>query len=294
MKEIKAASIGCEVARLLRAGVPGRIIGSTSKGLFTRTPGGEVFFISYQSFRSPITVVLGEPCTELLEVENDEEVLLNASGMELRGGSVRIECGQLKSWVPPLPRGKASAAGLRRDRVEAIAAAAVSAKPYDGFSPLAAALLAINAPLSIAPEDRTVFRRIESILRANTRREPHPVLAEMEGLLGYGRGLTPSGDDFVLGFLLAVTRWGRSLGYEKDAVEAYCTGLVRLADEKTTSLSRMFIRQAAMGRGDERHLAMIDGIMTGAPQEEVCLKYVLETGNSSGIDSFLGMVVGIL
>jgi hypothetical protein len=294
MKKIKAVSIGSEAARLLRAGATAHIIGCTSKGLFVKTPGSEVFFISYESFRSPITIVLGEPFSELLAVENGEEVSLDASGMELRGGSIRIECGQLNPWVSPRPTGQASTAGIRRERVETIAASAVSAKPDSGFSPLAAAMLTKNTPLSIPPEDRAVFRRIESILRTNTRQETNLVLAEMEGLLGFGRGLTPSGDDFALGFLLAVTRWGQPLGYEKDAVEAYCAGLTRLVEEKTTSLSRMFIRQAALGRGDERHLAVMDGIMTSNPSMELCIKYILETGNSSGIDSFLGMAAGVL
>lgn len=294
MKEIHVTSIGFEAARLVRARGPARVAGSTSKGLFIMTPGSEVFFISYQSFRSPITIVLGKPFAELLEVENGEEVFLDACGILLRGGSIRIECGQLNPWESPRPAGKASAAGRQRERVETIAAAVVSAKPDSGFSPLAAALMTKNAPLSIPPEDRAVFRRIETILRVDARRDTDLVLAEMEGMLGFGRGLTPSGDDFALGFLLAVTRWGQPLGYEKAAGEAYCAGLIRLADEKTTSLSRMFIRQAALGRGDERHLAVIDGIITGNPSMEICLQYVLETGHSSGIDSFLGMAAGVL
>jgi hypothetical protein len=294
MKRLKVVSLGAEVHRLLRAGGSARIIGSTSKGLFIITPSTEVLFISYESYRSPITINLKKRDASLQQIEIGDEVELRPEGLALAMGRIWLACGEQETWKPPKMPPQALEASQRYQRIKWIADGLAKDRPDIGFSPLVLNLILKKQGIPLIPEIQAVSRQIEAIMLSNSPRNLEIVLRAMEDLLGFGRGLTPSGDDFALGFLLAVNRWGPSLGYDLFEAESFNTKMIDLAERKTTSLSKMLIRQAVLGRGDERQIAVIDGIMSGEPSQEVCLKYVLEMGNSSGIDGFLGMAVGII
>ncbi|MHC1782864.1 MAG: DUF2877 domain-containing protein [Anaerolineaceae bacterium] len=294
MKRLLAVSLGSEVYRLLHAGGSARIIGSTSKGLFIITPSQEVLFISFEAYRSPITINLGNGDADLRRIEIGEEVELHPDGLALAQGRVWLGFEGQEAWIAPERPAQALEPRLRDQRIEWIAEVVTAEKPDIGFSPLVSALILKKPGITLANEDQVVGRHIDAIMLGNSPRNLGIVLREMEGLLGFGRGLTPSGDDFAFGFLLAINRWGHALGYEPRDAEIFNAKIIKLAERKTTSLSIMFIRQAALGLGDERQMAVIDGIMSGEPSREVCLKFVLEMGNSSGIDGFLGMAAAIM
>jgi hypothetical protein len=111
-------------------------------------------------------------------------------------------------------------------------------------------------------------------------------------LLGYGSGLTPSGDDFVTGFLLALNRWKDALFLNRDIYELN-RNVVDAAYRKTTTLSANLIECASSGQGDERLLAAIDWLMGDQSANSDSIQAMLKWGSSSGGDVFTGFVAAL-
>ncbi len=112
--------------------------------------------------------------------------------------------------------------------------------------------------------------------------------AALEKCLGLGEGLTPAGDDLVLGFLLAINRWGDLLCPDQDGREINQT-IRQAAHRKTNTLSANLIECASLGQADERLILALDGIMTGEPDPDTCVAHLLSWGHTSGAYVLAGM-----
>jgi len=111
-------------------------------------------------------------------------------------------------------------------------------------------------------------------------------------LLGKGEGLTPFGDDVLIGLLLALNRWGDVLRPETD-VEQFNCEIAAAAHEKTTTLSASLIECAARGQADERLIRTIDHLMGDNPHPDKICDNLLQWGHSSGLGTLIGMAIAI-
>jgi hypothetical protein len=111
------------------------------------------------------------------------------------------------------------------------------------------------------------------------RREEIP--SASAALLGSGDGLTPAGDDLVLGLGLALKRWGKILAPRLDA-ESILVSLPGAARQRTTMLSANLIECAVQGEADERLVSALDGILTGRPGVPEIVSGLADWGSSSG------------
>ncbi|MFN4214070.1 MULTISPECIES: DUF2877 domain-containing protein [unclassified Exiguobacterium] len=104
---------------------------------------------------------------------------------------------------------------------------------------------------------------------------------ELTRLIGLGPGLTPAGDDYVTGRLLAAHLLGRPLDVPLD--------VIRLSRDKTTRVSYHMLRHAYHGRTNE---AVLDLFHTLTDLD--ALKRVLAIGSTSGTDFLVGVHAGII
>lgn len=125
---------------------------------------------------------------------------------------------------------------------------------------------------------------------------PHMRLPDLdaEKLLGYGDGLTPSGDDFLAGMLSAIhfaqKIYGQMCIYLPSVTEAVLRGMER----RTNRISRHFLRYAAEGAWG---LATERFMLALFRDEEVALRSAIEKkisyGASSGVDEMKGIMFGL-
>ncbi len=118
------------------------------------------------------------------------------------------------------------------------------------------------------------------------------LLAGAEPLLGLGPGLTPSGDDFLAGFL------GTAVVALPDAVRLLHevgAQLLSLAETKTTLLSRAFLAHALTGALAPPIDALAAAILEGAGRESVAraAQAAAALGHTSGMDMLAGMVFAL-
>src|SRR5262249_3933247 len=103
----------------------------------------------------------------------------------------------------------------------------------------------------------------------------------VRGLIGLGPGLTPSGDDFLIGALAVLDALGES---EAHAVLARAD--VDALPELTTPLSGCFLRAAAGGHVGEKLRQALSSLLVG--DIDMAIAVAGEIGHSSGWDMMAG------
>lgn len=138
--------------------------------------------------------------------------------------------------------------------------------PLDGFQPsLPAALLSAL----------TNF-----IVTANVSAS----LAITRQLAGLGMGLTPSGDDFLMGALYAA--W---IIHPRKIVSILAKKIAETAAPLTTAISAAWLRSAGRGEASVLWHQLFDGLITGGDVELPIAK-ILSIGETSGADALSGFL----
>jgi hypothetical protein len=102
---------------------------------------------------------------------------------------------------------------------------------------------------------------------------------------GVGIGLTPAGDDFMMGVLLA-------LWLELDEALDYILAIIDGAKGRTNLLSMALLRAAARGEASLAWHALIKAFIDDDPARILtAAKSVLDAGHTSGADALFGFVV---
>lgn len=120
----------------------------------------------------------------------------------------------------------------------------------------------------------------------NGAQTPAPRTAN--ALIGMGPGLTPSGDDFVGGAMIALRAAGRV--ELADRVAAWALGLAR---HRTSRISRAHLACAAAGEGHEALHDLLGVIHREQQAIERAIAALARVGHSSGLDAAAGALLSL-
>ena len=285
------------------------VMGLTSRGVFCSTGDGQIIFISYENWRGPLTANLALD-TELdgnsRFIRKEErshpqafDRLAHASVVKLFADRILFEVEDLtiftKSISPwttniyKLQKNDLSAAQGRLTRTTRSYMTEGNGEGWIKFIPRWAGF-EINRdsqePNSELDKD---LLELANSLRAGDGKE---ILSHTERLSGRGSGLTPSGDDFLVGLLLGLHATAE-LSPIFDEVDGISQHLIQQARQKTTSLSANLIACAVDGQADERLESALNGILSGELPEAECARRLADYGSSSGGDALLGMAMAL-
>ncbi|MFQ5854989.1 MAG: DUF2877 domain-containing protein [Anaerolineae bacterium] len=123
-------------------------------------------------------------------------------------------------------------------------------------------------------------------LRAGLQGDDTALTTAVRALLGFGEGLTPAGDDCLLGVLAARRMLGRPAGALEDTI--------RRSVSRTTVLSAAFLRTACDGQF-AGHWHRLRDALDGGDAAEIAgaVRHILAHGATSGADALVGWVVGV-
>lgn len=107
-------------------------------------------------------------------------------------------------------------------------------------------------------------------------------LAGVEGLAGRGTGLTPAGDDVLMGIVYGLWVWYPSHPPRRSRQE-WLEMIVETAVPRTTTLSANFLRAAAEGEAVRQWHDLVNGCSGAIDQ-------ILAIGHTSGADAWAGFV----
>jgi hypothetical protein len=105
-------------------------------------------------------------------------------------------------------------------------------------------------------------------------------------LAGLGNGLTPAGDDFIMGAIYAV--W---IIHPPEIANILAQKIANIAAPLTTSLSAAWLRSAGKGEADVLWHNFFDALIAeNAPMIELQITKLLSIGHTSGADALAGFL----
>ncbi len=185
-------------------------------------------------------------------------VRLTASGLPALGTRVSVSVQNASVWQPPPPEKMADLGLLRESAKNRI--------PAEGLG-----CLVIGAHNGLSGHAQPALEALERWLVGNA------LAGEAEQLIGLGPGLTPSGDDYFGGMLVALRLTGRSM--QADGLWRWLQPRLK---QRTSAISAAHLCAAAAG---EAHEALHD-VLSG----DLDLNKIDAIGHCSGWDALAGAV----
>ena len=182
------------------------------------------------------------------------------------------------------PGGAAIAVALR-----ALRATLVERAPEQGFAPLLAGASSARSSIERAFATR-LSHTLPLLARATERRDVTAVALAAARLVGLGPGLTPSGDDFIAGYLAAL--WSRA-GFDTgiDVILPSLADALAPLFLRANAISRQMLGDAAHGRFAEHLVDVTVAISCGGDVVDATA-HALASGHSSGADTLCGLLFG--
>jgi hypothetical protein len=269
----------------------GEIFGVMSRGIYVKTSSRWLSFISCEPYCSPITINLNGDPIYLHQISSGMPVQISDRQIILPDAMLTISAQNSAVWNPPPPQFPPLSKAECIQNLAYFARKALTQKPSAGLCPLLPHLL-ILPEIEKELGQNSLQKGILAIQPYLLNREAAPLVSKLCNCLGAGAGLTPSGDDFVTGVLLALNRW-KDILWDRDDLDLINQSVVDAAYQKTTTLSANLIELASYGEGDERILKAIDWIMAGTTDESSIIDDLIDWGRSSGVDMLVGFTAAI-
>lgn len=197
---------------------------------------------------------------------------------------IEIKLEHAKNWNSILPPYPADERQLRNN----LSAARLFIEQYGKGGGMKGALRASSS------FDQEVWRllseRSGSLLQAISSRSMQEAVRAASGLVGLGCGLTPSGDDFLVG-LFAVFNMPHNPFYR---YRSFCEQVASQSTGRTNEISYITLKKASTGQVRESLVRLLRDLMDGSEDSlSVSLGSVLDIGSTSGTDIAIGIVSGL-
>jgi len=263
------------------------VVGITSKGVFLKLADQSILFLSQDNFGNPLTINL-QPIPQTLSLAVGESFKIANGLIQFEHSPAVIQTQSAAIWSS---KSLANPLIFHPDPKDAMAFL------LSMRSLLAQPVLMLDEILAVSglcPEFQSSDTEIQSMLQAlknNAISSPAECFAPIQFFAGRGRGLTPSGDDLLLGWVYTLSCWKGNPELDFPQLQQV---LRRAVENRTTAISQNLIEAAMQGEIDQRLLQAFEMMVGAQPLEFSKIQNVLEWGSSSGIEVCAGMGLGIL
>ncbi|MCJ7548674.1 MAG: DUF2877 domain-containing protein, partial [Anaerolineae bacterium] len=207
---------------------------------------------------------------------------------------ITISTSNPEVWKPASPIGPPLNSLDRRDLIRSLASDVYQHKGAEGLGEMLPRLAGFS-PKCANQDNRFqgIHAKIDEIRGQLAQGDLLSLSQTAQSFLGLGSGLTPSGDDFVMGLVLSLNRW-QSVLQPGHSLSVFNDQVVEAAYGCTTTLSANLIECAVLGLADERLIRAVDFLAAAKYDQAEVLPGLLNWGNSSGVDALVGMMTAFL
>jgi Protein of unknown function (DUF2877) len=222
-----------------------------------------------------------------------------------RGGILRISGADLSVDLRTASLWHLDLKGLRVDfhqcdRAQAWAVAWQELEKHRQGNGMSAMLAALQLPRQnplTTPGIKTLIERtmqtVPALIDATRNFQVDGAIAAIRPLIGLGPGLTPSGDDFIVGYLAGL--WSTVGGHSCRLrfMSSVGTWLLQAVAD-TNAISRTYIKCAVKGHVSEPIAILAQRLERANNMDSVreATRTALQVGNTSGADGVLGLLLG--
>ncbi len=281
--------MGQMASEILQDGVPVVVRGRTSQGIFLEAGPEGVIFVTQSTYRGPLTVnLLPENDFIKLAGENDQGYV-GDSCLELHPTALglnwsRIDFWKLKNEVVAFDNILATRINYNiQVLLNEIVARRNDQNDYLNF-------ISPRLHTENTVQGTILAIAIPQVLAALWKNDLPLFSGAARKIIGLGRGLTPSGDDFLSGVFYALHRIASPAA---PYLNTFDDTLLQIARARTTRISANLIQCSLRGQVDERLNAAFDTLLSLTPIDPVVLTGILNWGSSSGVDWTCGVICAL-
>lgn len=222
-----------------------------------------------------------------------DKVTCRDNFLEFENSSLMIELHEAKRWkcdLPALGTGMANPAAAaawkvaweflneRQKRLEAEIVAEALFHPDESAQ---------------SPVSRRAGKAVSALLEATRRVDlDHPPM--LDTLIGLGSGLTPSGDDLLVGYLAGLWCTVQNGRERVQYVSRLGEAVIRLS-RQTNDISRTYLYHASHGQVSSRLSHLAEMICRGENSDLILtgVESAMRVGSTSGMDAVTGLLIGL-
>lgn len=259
--------------------------GITSKGIFLKLVNNSIAFIAADQYRNPLTINLPGARLFFRSIQFRDEVQIAPNELIFPNHDFAVSIEHATVWsarnnetpIAELPHPSHASLYLARLN-NAIQ------NPVDLFDH---ALAFLDGNLSRLPEEL-----IKALIPLRQPATTSTLNLKESGLYfsGRGRGLTPSGDDLLLGWCYALKRLSAFHPLDLTTIFSIITGLIF---QNSTLISANLVNAAAKGEVDERLLSAFEAMIGLSPIDTKNIENIIYWGSSSGVEAVAGMAIAL-
>jgi hypothetical protein len=142
-----------------------------------------------------------------------------------------------------------------------------------------------------------VLRKAGEVMRGlleSTQRYELTNAVAIRALVGLGSGLTPSGDDLLVGYLAGLWSTVQEQNERLQFISTLGQMILPLLSQ-TNDISRTYLSHATQGQVSSRLVDLIEAICRGKNSERLSdlAEVAMNVGHTSGMDAVTGMLIGL-
>lgn len=277
MIEIKANAIGIKALEIIRTIGGMKVLGLSSRGIFLAVEDEWVLFLTSEKFRGPLTINVPGIRVNGISIGDEVRVIQAGNDLLLQGDDLSVRCEIGHIYAPPTPAlGPTDTWDSVWQRVsqnwEKLGLGKINENPRTG------------------PGDQQLLENLRQFTESISADDLDKSLDAAGRVLGTGQGLTPEGDDFLIG-ILYILRVANNIGNSSFA--SLLKKIPEVAQRKTTRISANLIACAAEGLVDERISNYLEKLFHDPENMEQAAKDLLGWGKTSGRMVISGMITGL-
>lgn len=142
-----------------------------------------------------------------------------------------------------------------------------------------------------SPLSQRIGRPVMSLVTSVEQFDIQGAVRAARKILGLGPGVTPSGDDVLIGFLAGLWSMVGQEMAQISFIRSFGAKLVQAAGE-TGEISRTYILHATQGQFSSSLSNLVEAIAIGG-DVEAAAQTAMRVGHSSGMDSVTGLLIGL-
>lgn len=265
----------------------------TSRGIFMKFVNNKMIFLSFEDYRGPLTANLSGDLQHFGNLSSGGAATVSQERITFSNPDICISASNAKVWQPPIPLEPPLNTENRQNLIYKLALDVYQQKSAEGFSGMIPILAGFPEDLNKDNQFQGISAKIDEIRNQIALGDLLPLSQTIQSFLGFGSGLTPSGDDFIMGLLLSLNRWG-GVFQPGNNLSILNEQVVEAAYRCTTTLSANLIDCAVLGLADERLIQAVDFLAAAKHHQPEVLHGLLNWGNSSGVDALVGMITAFL
>jgi len=270
--------------------VIGWVHSSYARIINVRTPGGRLLTLQGEGLlQAPLGLALATEVAELgIRLPVGTLVVQDVPMFRRSSAALCLRCADAFVWDGQVVAQPGLTPSMLARMAHELAAWLCHHTPEHGLTPLLLALE--HGPMPLSAANAMAYGALAPLWA-----EPQPfavstLLTLVQALVGLGEGLTPSGDDFLVGLLAVLHLTGFLPCCADSVVQARFCACIRLG---TSQLSGEFLRCAFAGHFAEPLVRLVRALCTPPADAWRAHAATLATvGHSSGVDAMVGIALG--